>query len=95
MFFALSLKRNSTAAATSSRSDSVRRQPVICCDHFKTPCARKGFLTGRFSAHATFDASDFRSRIPRFSPDNLKANQAFVQLLDSIASRKGATRGSH
>jgi aryl-alcohol dehydrogenase-like predicted oxidoreductase len=52
----------------------------------------KGFLTGRFSANATFDASDFRSSIPRFSPDNLKANQAFVQLLESIASRKGATR---
>jgi aryl-alcohol dehydrogenase-like predicted oxidoreductase len=52
----------------------------------------RGFLTGRFSASARFDASDFRSSIPRFSPDNLKANQAFVQLLESIASRKGATR---
>ena len=52
----------------------------------------QGFLTGRFGADTTFDATDFRSSIPRFSPENIKANQAFVQLLEKIAARKGATR---
>jgi aryl-alcohol dehydrogenase-like predicted oxidoreductase len=52
----------------------------------------KGFLTGRFGAEATFKASDFRSSIPRFSPENIKANQGFVELLERMAARKGATR---
>jgi len=52
----------------------------------------KGFLTGRFGAGTKFDATDFRSSIPRFSPQNMEANQAFVKLLERIAERKGATR---
>ncbi len=52
----------------------------------------KGFLTGRFGAGTRFDATDFRSSIPRFSPENVDANQAFVELLGGIAERKGATR---
>ena len=52
----------------------------------------KGFLTGRFGAEATFEASDFRSGIPRFSPENIKANQGFVKLLERIAARNGASR---
>jgi aryl-alcohol dehydrogenase-like predicted oxidoreductase len=52
----------------------------------------KGFLTGRFGAGARFEATDFRSSIPRFSPENIKANQGFVELLEKMAARKGATR---
>jgi aryl-alcohol dehydrogenase-like predicted oxidoreductase len=41
--------------------------------------------------HVTFDSSDFRSRLPRFTPDALKANQSLIGLLASIADRKKAT----
>src|SRR3954462_11915659 len=51
----------------------------------------KGFLTGKIDENATFDSTDFRSTLPRFSPETLKANQALVDLLGSIAGRKGAT----
>ena len=51
----------------------------------------KGFLTGKMDAATTFDSSDFRSRLPRFTPEALKANQALVDLLGAIAERKQAT----
>ncbi len=51
----------------------------------------KGFLTGKIDENATFDSSDFRSTLPRFTPEALKANQALVDLLGTIAERKGAT----
>jgi aryl-alcohol dehydrogenase-like predicted oxidoreductase len=51
----------------------------------------KGFLTGTIDQNATFDSSDFRSTLPRFTPEALKANQALVDLLDRIAERKHAT----
>jgi aryl-alcohol dehydrogenase-like predicted oxidoreductase len=51
----------------------------------------KGFLTGKIDENATFDSSDFRSTLPRFTPEALKANQALINLLDSIAQRKKAT----
>ena len=51
----------------------------------------KGFLTGKIDASATFDSSDFRSTLPRFTPEALKANQALINLLGSIAERKKAT----
>ena len=51
----------------------------------------KGFLTGRIDANATFDSSDFRSTLPRFAPEALKANQALVDLLGRIAAEKRAT----
>ena len=51
----------------------------------------KGFLTGKLDENATFDSSDFRSTLPRFTPDALKANQALIDLLGSIAERKQAT----
>jgi aryl-alcohol dehydrogenase-like predicted oxidoreductase len=51
----------------------------------------KGFLTGRFDENTTFDSSDFRSSLPRFTPEALKANQALVDLLEQIARRKKAT----
>jgi len=52
----------------------------------------KGFLTGKIDENAKFDSSDFRSTLPRFTPDALKANQAVIDLLDSIAKRKKATQ---
>jgi aryl-alcohol dehydrogenase-like predicted oxidoreductase len=51
----------------------------------------KGFLTGKIDENATFDGSDFRSTLPRFTPEALKANQALIDLLGSIAQRKQAT----
>ena len=51
----------------------------------------KGFLTGKIDENATFDSSDFRSTLPRFTPEALKANQALIDLLGSIAERKQAT----
>jgi aryl-alcohol dehydrogenase-like predicted oxidoreductase len=54
----------------------------------------KGFLTGTITAATSFDASnDIRSTIPRFTPEALQHNQAVVDLLASIAQRKGATPG--
>ncbi|MDF5722319.1 MAG: aldo/keto reductase [Rhizonema sp. PD37] len=51
----------------------------------------KGFLTGKIDENATFDSSDFRSTLPRFTPEALKANQALINLLGSIAEQKQAT----
>jgi aryl-alcohol dehydrogenase-like predicted oxidoreductase len=51
----------------------------------------KGFLTGKIGESATFESTDFRSSLPRFAPDALKANQALIQLLAGIAQRKNAT----
>src|SRR5207245_2743927 len=51
----------------------------------------KGFLTGKMDEKTTFDSSDFRSTLPRFTPEALKANQALIDLLGSIAKKKKAT----
>jgi len=51
----------------------------------------KGFLTGKIDANAKFDSSDFRSTLPRFTPEALQANQALIDLLGGIARRKNAT----
>jgi aryl-alcohol dehydrogenase-like predicted oxidoreductase len=51
----------------------------------------KGFLTGKIDENAKFDSSDFRSTLPRFTPEALKANQALIELLGRIAKRKNAT----
>jgi aryl-alcohol dehydrogenase-like predicted oxidoreductase len=51
----------------------------------------KGFLTGKIDESTTFDSSDFRSTLPRFTPEALKANQALIDLLGKIAERKKAT----
>ena len=51
----------------------------------------KGFLTGTIGENAKFDSSDFRSTLPRFTPEALKANQTLIDLLARIAQRKKAT----
>ena len=51
----------------------------------------KGFLTGKIDENTTFDKSDFRNIVPRFTPEARKANQALVDLLRSIGERKNAT----
>ncbi|PZO42631.1 MAG: aldo/keto reductase [Pseudanabaena frigida] len=51
----------------------------------------KGFLTGKMDEKTTFDSSDFRSTLPRFTPEALKANQVLIDLLGSIAEQKQAT----
>ncbi|NEU07997.1 aldo/keto reductase [Flavihumibacter sp. R14] len=53
----------------------------------------KGFLTGKIDENTTLDSTDFRNSVPRFSPENRRANQALVDLLNSIAERKSATSG--
>jgi aryl-alcohol dehydrogenase-like predicted oxidoreductase len=51
----------------------------------------KGFLTGKISADTQFDKSDFRNVVPRFTPENRKANQAVVDLVGKVAEQKKAT----
>src|SRR5713101_4449669 len=51
----------------------------------------KGFLTGKIDENTTFDSADFRNIVPRFSPENRKANLAFVEWLSKIGKRKRAT----
>jgi len=51
----------------------------------------KGFLTGTIDENTTFDSSDFRNIVPRFTPENRKANQALVDLVARIGKRKQAT----
>ncbi|GAA5202699.1 aldo/keto reductase [Microbacterium jejuense] len=53
----------------------------------------KGFLTGTVSADATFAAGEIRGRVPRFQPDNLRANQAIVDGVREVAAARGATPG--
>jgi aryl-alcohol dehydrogenase-like predicted oxidoreductase len=51
----------------------------------------RGFLTGKIDENSTFDSSDFRNIVPRFTPEARKANQALVDLLSRVAERKKAT----
>jgi aryl-alcohol dehydrogenase-like predicted oxidoreductase len=51
----------------------------------------RGFLTGKIDANTSFDSSDFRRTLPRFSPEAMQANQVLVELLNQIAKRKNAT----
>jgi len=51
----------------------------------------KGFLTGKIDENTAFDSTDFRTTLPRFTPEARKANQALVDLLGTIAARKNAT----
>jgi aryl-alcohol dehydrogenase-like predicted oxidoreductase len=53
----------------------------------------KGFLTGKITEETKFDAKDFRNIVPRFTEENRKANQAFVDFLKQFAERKHATPG--
>lgn len=52
----------------------------------------KGFLTGHFDINTKFESTDFRSTLPRFSPENIKKNLAFVELIDTVAKAKGVTK---
>jgi aryl-alcohol dehydrogenase-like predicted oxidoreductase len=51
----------------------------------------KGFLTGKIDENTKLDSSDFRSTVPRFTPENRKANQALIDLLNKVAQEKNAT----
>jgi aryl-alcohol dehydrogenase-like predicted oxidoreductase len=51
----------------------------------------KGFLTGKMNENTTFDSTDFRNTLPRFTPEALKANQALIDLLSKVAKQKHAT----
>jgi aryl-alcohol dehydrogenase-like predicted oxidoreductase len=51
----------------------------------------KGFLTGKIDEGTTFDSTDFRNTVPRFTPEARKANQAMVELLRAIGEKKNAT----
>jgi aryl-alcohol dehydrogenase-like predicted oxidoreductase len=51
----------------------------------------KGFLTGKINEDTKFDKNDFRNIVPRFTPENRKANQALVDLLGTFAQQKKAT----
>ncbi len=51
----------------------------------------KGFLAGKFDEKSTFKKNDFRSTLPRFTPEALKANKALLDLIGKIAEKKQAT----
>jgi aryl-alcohol dehydrogenase-like predicted oxidoreductase len=51
----------------------------------------RGYLTGKIDENTTYDSSDIRSRNPRFTPEAIRANRVVVDLLEQIASKKGAT----
>jgi aryl-alcohol dehydrogenase-like predicted oxidoreductase len=51
----------------------------------------KGFLTGKIDAETKFDSTDFRASVPRFSPENRRANQALVDLVSAFAAERKAT----
>ena len=51
----------------------------------------KGFLTGKINENTTFDSTDYRNTVPRFMPENRKANQVMVELIKQVAFRKNAT----
>ena len=51
----------------------------------------RGFLTGKIDETTTFDKSDFRNNVPRFNPENRKANQALVDLVKTVAAKKKVT----
>lgn len=51
----------------------------------------KGFLTGKIDENTTFDSSDFRNIVPRFTPEARKANQELVELVRAVAEKKKAT----
>lgn len=51
----------------------------------------RGFLTGKIDENTTFDSSDFRNKVPRFTPEARKANQTLIELLRTIAERKQST----
>lgn len=51
----------------------------------------KGFLTGKIKEDTKFDSDDFRNKVPRFNPENRKANQALVDLIGRFAEQKKAT----
>jgi aryl-alcohol dehydrogenase-like predicted oxidoreductase len=51
----------------------------------------KGFLTGKIDANTQLDSTDFRNSIPRFTPENRRANQVLVELIGKVARRKKAT----
>jgi aryl-alcohol dehydrogenase-like predicted oxidoreductase len=51
----------------------------------------RGFLTGKIDENTTFDSSDFRNKVPRFTPEARKTNQALIDLLRTIGERKRAT----
>lgn len=51
----------------------------------------KGFLTGKITENTSFDKTDFRNTVPRFLPENRKANLAMVHLLEQMSARKNAT----
>ena len=58
---------------------------------FRTARWAGAFSRGRLTRSTTFDSSDFRSTLPRFTPEAMKANQALIDLLASIGERKKAT----
>ena len=51
----------------------------------------RGFLTGKIDENTKFGKGDFRSNLPRFTPEAMKANRAFVEMIGTIAKQKNAT----
>ena len=80
----------------SLKQEVSRRSRNSGSDSFHSVRLGKGFLTGKISEDTKFDKTDFRNIVPRFTPENRKANQAVVDLLGKIATqRRRHPRRSH
>ena len=79
----------SGGASRKRRSSRLSKNWASASSH--TARSGKGFLTGKIDETTTFDSTDFRNVLPRFTPEARKANQALVDLLGRIAARKRAT----
>src|SRR6266699_2635761 len=78
------------AISQQGKQDSVRRLRQGGVKSLYSPLG-KGFLTGAMNENTKLDSTDFRSTLPRFTPEAMKANQALVDLLGKIGQRKKAT----
>ena len=77
--------------ARAGKGESFRRSKNSASASCRSARSARAFSLGRSIESATFDDTDFRSRLPRFTPEALKANQALIDLLGRIAQRKNAT----
>ena len=85
----------SSRSSRSGRRDHLDGVVPWCAAHGASFVAfsplGRGFLTGAIAAEARFGPEDFRSRLPRFRPDAVAANQRLVERVRAIAARRGAT----
>jgi len=83
--------RSRSERGRSFRVSSGHGSVSLSSPSFPSPSLGKGFLTGAIDEKTTFDSTDFRNVVPRFTPEARKANHALVDRLGEIAARKKVT----